>query len=111
MGAGKVIEKGFRAYSAAKAAKAADELVEAAGKGADEVAEVLDDVPLDKMKGKRPNKPEYPVKNSDGSLTEYGKWYYKRPSWRKDTIDDVWKNAKNSDGKVLDPPLALVCNE
>ncbi len=43
LGAGKVIEKGFRAYSAAKAAKAADELVEAAGKGADEVVESIDD--------------------------------------------------------------------
>ncbi len=54
MGAGKLLEKGFRAYKASKAAKAADELAEAAGKGADEVIEVLDDVPYEQLKNSPP---------------------------------------------------------
>ena len=69
------------------------------GKGGKE-ADAFEDPP--KFSGKRPAKPEQPVIDADGNLTDYGKWYYERPSWRAKTIDDTWNNAKNSEGKVID---------
>ncbi|MCX2429422.1 polymorphic toxin-type HINT domain-containing protein [Pedobacter sp. GR22-10] len=52
--------------------------------------------------GRRPKNPEHPVLDKDGNITEYGKWYYNRPGWRNKTVDDVWDNAKNENGKVID---------
>jgi len=47
------------------------------------------------LKGRRPKTPEHPVKNKDGSLTEYGEWYYKRPSgYRKGVREEAFDNAK-----------------
>jgi hypothetical protein len=56
------------------------------------------------LKGRRPKTPKHPVKNKDGSLTEYGEWYYKRPSgYRKGVREEAFDNAKGSDKKVRDP--------
>jgi hypothetical protein len=57
------------------------------------------------LSGKRPAQPEYPVLDENGKLTDYGKWYYERPSWKQKTINDVWNTAKTEspDGKVMDP--------
>jgi len=63
-------------------------------------ADAFEDPP--KFSGKRPAKPEQATIDADGNLTEYGKWYYDRPSWRAKTIDDTWNSAKNSEGKVID---------
>ncbi|MGU3375209.1 HNH/ENDO VII family nuclease [Chryseobacterium sp. M5A1_1a] len=63
-------------------------------------ADAFEDPP--KFSGKRPANPEQPVIDADGNLTDYGKWYYERPAWKGKTIDDVWSNAKNTDGKVID---------
>lgn len=68
------------------------------------VVNKTDDIPAHKMKGRRPAKPEYPVKNSDGTLTEYGEWYYDRPSgYRSGVRDDTWKAAQDTNGDVFDP--------
>ncbi|RZM03127.1 MAG: hypothetical protein EOO88_56715, partial [Pedobacter sp.] len=57
------------------------------------------------LSGKRPAQPEYPVTDANGKLTEYGKWYYERPSWKQKTIDNVWNTAEANapNGKVMDP--------
>ncbi len=92
---GDVITKGKSKADQKKAEKEAAEKEAAEEKSSS-------DVPPEKMKGKRPSKPMYPVTDKDGNLTEYGKWYYDRPAWRKDTITDTWENAKDSEGKVWD---------
>lgn len=57
-----------------------------------------------RMSGRRPSEPEAPVLNEDGTLTEYGKWYYERPSgYRKGVRDEVWDSAKDNEGNVYDP--------
>ncbi len=59
---------------------------------------------VEKLKGRRPKMPEYEVLNPDGTLTEYGKWYYDRPSgYRKGVRQKAYDAAKGSDGKVRDP--------
>jgi len=68
-----------------------------------EVSEaVVEDEPL---KGRRPTAPEQPVVDEEGNLTEYGKWYYSRPSgYRKGVRDTVWNQAVEDsiDGQVRD---------
>lgn len=59
-------------------------------------------VPDGVMPGKKPSSPEYSLIDSNGKMTEYGKWYYERPGWRQKTIKDVWENAKDPEGKVYD---------
>jgi len=58
-----------------------------------------------KFSGKRPSKPEQPVVDAEGRLTDYGKWYYERPAWKTKTVNDTWANAKKTsgNGKVIDP--------
>ena len=59
--------------------------------------------------GRRPSAPERPIMDADGKLTEYGKWYYERPSgYRKGIRDEAFDGAKTQDGKVYDP---LTTNE
>jgi hypothetical protein len=62
--------------------------------------------------GRRPKLPERPVLDENGNLTEYGKWYYQRPSgYHKGVRDKVWEagtktNAPGKsapDGNVYDP--------
>ncbi len=56
--------------------------------------------------GNRPAVPEQPVLDAEGVLTEYGKWYYERPSgYRSGVRDTVWDNAvsESIDGVVRDP--------
>ncbi|WP_225676166.1 HNH/ENDO VII family nuclease, partial [Thalassolituus marinus] len=61
------------------------------------------ETPKPSMSGRRPAEPEAPVLNEDGSLTEYGQWYYKRPSgFRKGVRNETWESAKDSEGNVYD---------
>ncbi|MGI9542389.1 MAG: HNH/ENDO VII family nuclease, partial [Cyclobacteriaceae bacterium] len=83
----------------------ADELPEVVVREGDEVADdLVDEIPPEKTKGRRPSEPEYPVRNADGTLSEYGKWYYERPSgYRSGVRDDVWEAAEDTNGDVFDP--------
>jgi hypothetical protein len=63
-------------------------------------------VPEGTMKGRRPSTPEYSILDQNGNLTEYGKWYYERPSgYREGVRDTTWETAQNEsiDGVVRDP--------
>ena len=61
-------------------------------------------VPDGIMKGNRPLSPEYSVLDNNGNLTEYGKWYYERPSgFRKGVRKKTFDAAKDEDGVVRDP--------
>lgn len=57
--------------------------------------------------GERPATPQQPVIDSaTGELTDYGRWYYERPSgFRTGVRDTTWNNAQSSsiDGVVRDP--------
>ncbi|RZK33107.1 MAG: hypothetical protein EOO57_13860, partial [Hymenobacter sp.] len=62
--------------------------------------------------GRRPAAPERPVLDANGELTDYGKWYYERPSgYHKGVRDNVWDTATKADapgtnapdGNVYDP--------
>ena len=56
--------------------------------------------------GPRPSSPEQPVLDIEGNLTDYGRWYYERPSgFREGIRETVWEEAQaNSiDGVVRDP--------
>lgn len=67
---------------------------------------VPDEIPASAMTGKKPATPEYPVLDAEGNLTDYGKWYYDRPSGFRDGVrDDVWDAAveESVDGVVRDP--------
>ena len=58
------------------------------------------------MSGRRPARPERPVVDEHGNLTEYGEWYYERPGeYRTGTRQGVWDQAKaaSPDGVVRDP--------
>ncbi|MFZ2899302.1 MAG: DUF4157 domain-containing protein [Saprospiraceae bacterium] len=58
------------------------------------------------LSGRRPSVPERPVLDTNGNLTEYGKWYYERPSgFRNGIRERVWRNAEaeSIDGIVRDP--------
>ena len=86
------------------------ETLEALGDDTGEIAEVvakdIDELAKEAIKkgGRKPRLPEFPVRNADGSLTDYGKWYYERPSgYRSGVRDDVWKEAQDGDGIVRDP--------
>ncbi|MFG4004811.1 HNH/ENDO VII family nuclease [Flavobacterium aquidurense] len=58
---------------------------------------------IKKYSGKRPAKPVEETIDVNGEITEYGKWYYERPSWKPKTVNDVWGNAKKKgDGIVID---------
>lgn len=58
---------------------------------------------IKKYSGKRPDKPIEETIDINGEITEYGKWYYERPSWKPKTVNDVWGNAKKKgDGIVID---------
>jgi hypothetical protein len=53
--------------------------------------------------GKRPKQPEQPVTDAEGKLTDYGKWYYARPSRpRIGRKMSIWEMAKDSNGVVKD---------
>lgn len=95
-------EKAAREAAEEQAERAAREAAEEA---ADELPEVVvDDAPV--LKGRRPATPEHPVRDANGDLTEYGKWYYERPSgYRAGVRDDVWDEAAGNsiDGQVRDP--------
>jgi len=59
-----------------------------------------------KLSGRRPPKPEQTVLDENGNLTEYGKWYYERPSGYREGVRDItWETAKKEsiDGIVRDP--------
>ncbi len=64
-----------------------------------------DSKPKSKYSGKRPSMPKEPTVDKDGNLTEYGKWYYERPSgFRKGVKEKVIENAnKSSRGNIKDP--------
>ena len=78
------------------------------GVGAEEAGKpVLPDAPENmQFSGRRPANPEYKVIDENGNLTEYGKWYYERPTnYRSGVRKETWDNAvENSiDGQVRDP--------
>ncbi|WP_312076437.1 HNH/ENDO VII family nuclease [Chryseobacterium sp.] len=79
------------------------------GEGNAYEAEPLPDgnnVPEGIMKGRRPSSPEYSVLDANGNLTDYGKWYYERPSGFRDGVrNDTWNKAQTEsiDGVVRDP--------
>ncbi|SIS28157.1 MULTISPECIES: GH-E family nuclease [Chryseobacterium] len=121
-GAEVVVEKTVKEVAEAGAEKAGKEALEAgtkrgiaetleqlAKKESDDIAAVvtkdIDELAAEAIKkgGKRPKLPEYPVKNADGTLTDYGKWYYERPSgFRKGVRKKAYDGAKE-DGIVKDP--------
>ena len=69
----------------------------------EEFVEINEKITTVKYSGKRPVKPLEEVINSTGELTEYGKWYYERPTWKTKTIHDVWESAKVEEkNKVID---------
>lgn len=124
-GAEVVVEKTVKEVAEAGAEKAGKEALEAgtkrgiaetleqlAKKESDDIAAVvtkdIDELAAEAIKkgGRRPKLPEFPVKNADGSLSEYGKWYYERPSGFRDGVrDNTWNKAQNEsiDGVVRDP--------
>lgn len=63
-------------------------------------------VPEGTMQGRRPSSPQYSVLDANGNLTDYGKWYYERPSGFRDGVrDNTWNKAQSEsiDGVVRDP--------
>ena len=94
------------ADKAGEAANMVDKLGEGQklGEVVTETAEDVTKVPAEKMTGIRPAKPEYPVTDENGALTDYGKWYYDRPSgFRKGIRQKSYDAAKGDDGIVRDP--------
>jgi hypothetical protein len=60
--------------------------------------------PKSPFSGKRPTTPTEPVLSPNGTLTEYGKWYYERPfTHRQGVRDKAFEGAKQNDGVVYDP--------
>ena len=60
----------------------------------------------DKPDDRRPPTPEYPVLDAEGNLTEYGEWYYERPTgYRSGVRQSAWDaaEAESIDGVVRDP--------
>ena len=78
------------------------------GVGAEEAGKpVLPDAPENmQFSGRRPANPEYKVIDKNGNLTEYGKWYYERPSgFRKGVREKTYNEAQkaSNDNIVRDP--------
>ena len=105
--AAKAVDKAEDVGEAARAADKAEDVAEVAGP--EPLGDVVyggDEVPADKMKGKKPDAPEYPLYDENGELTEYAKWYYERPSGYRDGVrQETWDIAASEsiDGKVRDP--------
>jgi hypothetical protein len=62
--------------------------------------------PVTEFSGPRPATPEQPVIDVEGNLTDYGRWYYERPSgYRAGIRDTTYSNAakESIDGVVRDP--------